>query len=130
MYIYIYTYITLHYITLHCITLHYITSHYITLHCIALHYITSHYITLHTYILTEYMCIYIYIVYPYHMCMYERYRELYRHDMYSLDTEWHPFSALALNVPAERSSSPVKSPVEHSHKKSLCESVFKMVHTR
>ena len=30
IYIYIYTYITLHYITLHYITLHYITLHYIT----------------------------------------------------------------------------------------------------
>ena len=72
------------------------------------------YIYIHTYWI--YGCIYIYIMYPYHMCMYERDRELYRHDMYSLDTKWHPFSALALNVPAERSSSPVKSPVEHSHK--------------
>ena len=71
---------------------------------------------IYIYIHTEYMGVYIYIMYPYHMCMYERDRELYRHDMYSLDTKWHPFSALALNVPAERSSSPVKSPVEHSHK--------------
>jgi hypothetical protein len=32
IYIYIYTYITLHYIALHYITLHYIALHYITLH--------------------------------------------------------------------------------------------------
>ena len=105
-YIYKYTYI---YINIHTY-IHYIHTYiyiYIYIH-------TYIYTYIHTYILN--IWVYIYIMYPYHMCMYERDRELYRHDMYSLDTKWHPFSALALNVPAERSSSPVKSPVEHSHK--------------
>ena len=77
IYIYIHTYITLHYITLHYITLHYITYihththihtyihcitlHYIALHCITLHYIALHYITL-PYIHTLHIYIYIYIL--------------------------------------------------------------------
>ena len=99
MYIYIYTYITLHYPTLHCITLH----------CITLHYICTDTWYMYIFMYYIYIClcihVYIYIYYGIFRC-----RSLIR--MYSTgDSSWssprlradvavHTFGSLT-SIPSE-----------------------------